>query len=63
MKIENNHVRCQDCIHLRKIPYIEAIPTHHENWECSLQGCTMQYEFTVGYIQCNRFKPTNSSVI
>lgn len=56
MNISNDHVQCQNCDYLRKVPYQLAIHSHHQNWECSRQGTLMQYEDTVSYKQCSRFK-------
>jgi hypothetical protein len=55
MIIEDGHVQCQNCRHLDKLSYEDARPTHHENWQCSRQGITLQYEFTVAYVKCSRF--------
>lgn len=57
MNISNDHNQCQNCENLEKLSYMEAHPTHHENWRCKAQGITMQYEFTVGWKICSRHKP------
>lgn len=57
MNISNDHVQCQNCIHLRKTEYALALHSHHQNWECKLQGTLMQYEDTVSYKICARFEP------
>jgi hypothetical protein len=48
-------VKCQDCKHLKKMPYIEARPSHHENWFCKSDGTTHKYEDTVAIRECSRF--------
>lgn len=57
-------VKCLECSHLVKIPYIQARPTHHENWECPAKGVTKQFEDCEALRCCekyNRGKPTNKS--
>lgn len=48
-------VKCQDCKHLKKLPYIEARPTHHENLQCLADGTTHKYEDTVAIRECSCF--------
>lgn len=45
-------VQCCMCSQLRKIPYTQAKPTHHENWKRKCDGSTCQYEDTVASRPC-----------
>jgi len=55
MNIEDVHVQCTSCRWLEKLPYIEAYPTHHENWKCRRTGITMRLEGTQAYQICSSF--------
>ena len=55
MNIEDVHVQCTSCRWLEKLPYIEAYPTHHENWKCKRTGITMRLEGTQAYQICSSF--------
>ena len=48
-------VKCQKCKYLTKLPYIEARPTHHENWQCDADGTTHKYEDTTAERECSRY--------
>lgn len=50
-------VKCQNCKHLKKMPYREAYPSHHENWLCKADGTTKIYEDTVAIRECSRYDP------
>lgn len=48
-------VKCLECENLVKIPYIQARPTHHENWECPKKGVTKQFEDCEALRCCDKY--------
>ena len=48
-------VRCQDCIHLKKVSYRVAMNVHHATWERGCGDGPCQYEATIADRDCNKF--------